>query len=273
MSKPLISVIMPTYNRLPVLAEGLESLSRQTFSDFEVIVVNDAGDPVNSVLESYPELNIQLLNMKSNGGHVKARNEALNHVQGEYILLLDDDDLILPGHMERMLAAAQEGDVLYSDAEIFSYVQDESGRVPTKRRLFAYEQDPALLRKYLIMIPSGTLYRREVHDTIGPFDEQVGNYWDWDFFLRVTSACRVKRIPVASTLYAFNADSGQNLSATFTPARNKFLEYLCEKHQLGTLGMENFYTMLDNPELQEKEVPSQQIWDGQRLLSRWNTRK
>lgn len=270
MAEKKVSVVIPTYNRPLPLSEALESLANQTYPLFEVIVVNDGGEAMDHVTNLYPELNVRLLHQDKNSGHVRARNIGVQAAKGEYILLLDDDDMIMPQHVEKMLAEIEEADAVYCDAEVYQYEWDEQGRVPTEKMLFAYEYDPQLLRKYLIIIPSGTLYRRTVHERIGGyFDEEVHNYWDWDFFLRLTTHCRLKRLPVASTLYAFASYEGDHQSAHFSEKRENYLRRLCEKHHLGELPMENFYTMLNNQELKVRQAATQRLWDGSRVISRY----
>lgn len=73
----LVSVIIPTYNRHGELGELLESLSLQTYADFEVIVVNDNGDPVEPLCARYDDLHIRIVNMAANVKHVHARNRGV----------------------------------------------------------------------------------------------------------------------------------------------------------------------------------------------------
>lgn len=268
--KPYISIIIPTYNRLGTLAELLEALSKETYTDFEVIIVNDGGDPVDEVVELYTELRITLVNQTANLKHVHARNRGLQEASGEWIMLCDDDDLVLPGHLERMLVAAEDADLVYSDVEIVDFVisPEDGVRYPVSRRLFAYELDMQGMRAFSTFVASGCLYRRSLHDQIGRFDVEMYHYWDWDFFLRVADSFRVKRLPVASALYAFG-DSGQHLSDDLGDMR-PYLNRLCEKHQLGDLPTKNFFLLLEEPEVKRREAVSQLIWDGQPFRSRWH---
>src|SRR5690348_16185258 len=102
MTRPLVSVIIPTYNRPAILCELMEALFRQTFEDFEVIVINDCGDNVDFIKELYPELAISVYNMETNI-KTRTRNEGLLHARGEFIMLCDDDDLLTPDHMRTMI--------------------------------------------------------------------------------------------------------------------------------------------------------------------------
>lgn len=205
----LVSVIIPTYNRPIELSECLDALARQTYQHLEVWIVNDYGEPVTQVKELYPELNIHVINHDENLKHVHARNTALQHVNGEYILLCDDDDILLPTHVETMLREIEDADLVYSDVEIVSYTYEQHRRVPVSRRLFAYHSTDEQMRRFSTFVSSGCLYRRSIHEQIGPFDPAMLNYWDWDFYLRASAHFHCKRVPIASVLYAFS-DSGNH---------------------------------------------------------------
>lgn len=260
---PVISVITPTYNRPDTVAELLEALSRQTFTDFEVLLVNDAGDPVDDVVRRYPELSVEIINMPVNSYHVWARNAALPLARGEWIMPIDDDDLIVPDHMEVMLKESQDEDLVYGDAEIFDYVVKDGVRRAISRFLFAYEHDPDLFRRYNTYVPSGSLYRKRLHDTIGHFDPEMRNYWDWDWILRVMKAgLRVKKVPRAGTLYAFSPKNGGNNSGK-TDSMKPYLDKLCEKHGIGPLETKNFFLMLEEEEIRSRRSATEVVWDGE----------
>jgi glycosyltransferase involved in cell wall biosynthesis len=268
MRQPLVSIIIPTYHRLGALAELLEALTRQTFTNFEVIIINDAGPSVTSVIELYPELSCTCIDLPHNKMHVHARNRGLELATGEFIMPCDDDDLIVPGHIERMLKEIHNNDLVYADAEIVEYATDKLGlvRTPISRRLFAYDDDLEGMRKFSTFIPSGCLYRRSIHEKIGPFDERIFHYWDWDFYLRVVQYFRVSRVAVASVLYAFSS-SGDNMSGDLGNMR-PYLDMLSTKHQLGWLPTKNFFLLLEEPSVKSREASSEIVWDGQGIRSR-----
>lgn len=265
-NQPLISIVITTYNRLLLLAELVESLSRQSFQDFEVIIVNDSGVKVDVIRALYPELDIIIIEMERNSKHVYARNEGVQHAKGEWIMLMDDDDLLVPTHIERMVKEIDKVDLLYSDVEIVQFQQKNRVRIPVKRLLFAYELDLEAMRRFSTFVPSGCLYRRVLHDMVGLFDPHVHNYWDWDFFLRVSAQYRVKRVAAAGVLYDFS-ESNDNQSKMLK-SREVYLKRLCEKHHLGALPSKNFFLLLEEPEVRERKAESKILWDGSGFRSR-----
>jgi glycosyltransferase involved in cell wall biosynthesis len=263
----LVSVIIPTYNRHLELCELLESLWQQTYTHMQIIVVNDCGLPIDFICDLYPELDIQVVNMESNLKHVFARNRGLQEARGSYIMLCDDDDLLLPAHLERMLHAIEDCDMVYPDVEIFDYVIENDMRIPTSRFVFAYDDNPQEMRKFSTFFSSGCLFRRKIYDELGPFDTDMYHYWDWDFYLRAAQSYRVRRVPVASALYAFANQGGANMSGQLDNMR-PYLDKLSEKHQLGTLPTKNFFLLLEEPEVRSRKAATELLWDGKPIRSR-----
>lgn len=263
---PLISVVISTYNRPYELCESLELLTRQTFHDFEVVIVNDAGPSIDFVTSLYPDLQIRIVNHTTNRQLVHAKNTGVEHARGKYIMLCDDDDLLLPIHMEKMLEHIDDCELVYSDTEIFDFHWSNHMRVPTTWLLFAYDNSYEEMRKFSTFFSSGALYRKRLHDKIGIFDPYLQPYWDWDFYLRVAKAYAVHKVPIASTLYAF-AEDGDNMSKQSTVAR-MYLDRLSAKHNLGSLPTSNFKQLLEEPEVQARKTPSLRFWDGTPVRSR-----
>ena len=261
-----VSIVVPTCNRPGPLAELLESLFRQTHRRLQLVVINVGAVPVAGVLALYPELDPTLVEMRG-GNHVLARNRGVELASGDWTMLCDDDDLLLPGHVERMLREIGDRDLVYSDMEVFEYRTDASGiRQPTGRFVFAYEHDLTAMRRFSTFAASGCLFRRELLSRIGPFDPAMDNYWDWDFYLRAVAAGKVWRAPVASVLYAFAQDQ-DHMSAPHWTHRAS-LDRLAAKHGLGPLPTANFFTLLREPEVLRRRARTEVLWDGEPFTPR-----
>jgi glycosyltransferase involved in cell wall biosynthesis len=101
---PTVSVVICAYNAAPFIAETLDSLFAQTFSDFEVIIVNDGStDETATVLQPY--LSRIIYYEQPNQGPAAARNAALRLARGEFISVLDSDDLWMPNYLEKMVGS------------------------------------------------------------------------------------------------------------------------------------------------------------------------
>ena len=115
---PRVSVIVPAYNIAGYIERGLDSALAQTMSDLEVIVVDDASsdatfEVANSVAAR--DARVRVLRNKSNSGVSASRNRAMHAARGEWIALLDGDDVWLPERLQRMMAYADNVDVISDD--------------------------------------------------------------------------------------------------------------------------------------------------------------
>ncbi|MDX5979972.1 glycosyltransferase, partial [Exiguobacterium profundum] len=116
---PIVSIVIPAYKRETELTELLESLTVQTFQQFEVLVMNNEGPPKQHLLAPFlNQLDARVIEVGENH-HVRARNRGVLEARGDVILLLDDDDLLMPTHLEEGLRDLQQADLVYSDAELF----------------------------------------------------------------------------------------------------------------------------------------------------------
>jgi glycosyltransferase involved in cell wall biosynthesis len=181
-----ITVVVPTFNRLPLLDDALASLARQSYRDFDVIVVNDGGASVGAVLDRWRGgLDVKLLDLATNIGISRARNVAIDIADGEHIAFLDDDDVFLPHHLARaheMLATC--------DAACFgAYVSNRRrAELPADLRgatckRYAFDPRFLLVCNY---IHTGALVVRNFRDTSIRFDPSFEVCEDWDLWVALS---------------------------------------------------------------------------------------
>ena len=104
MNKPLVSVVMPVYNRETFLAEAIQSILAQTYTNFEFIIVDDGStDRSIEVIQNYRDPRIRLIQLPKNQGISAARNAGNKLAQGEFIAAMDSDDIALPRRLERQI--------------------------------------------------------------------------------------------------------------------------------------------------------------------------
>jgi glycosyltransferase involved in cell wall biosynthesis len=115
-SVPRVTVIIATYNWSSVLRYAIGSVLRQTFRDFELLVVGDAcTDDSEAVVASFGDPRVRWINLPTNFGHQSGpNNEGLRQARGELIAYLGHDDLWLPHHLEAIVAAIEGSDLAYS---------------------------------------------------------------------------------------------------------------------------------------------------------------
>ena len=171
---PLVSVVIPLYNKAPYIRECLASVFAQTYKNFEVIVANDSStDGSEKIAAKYP---IKLLNI-SNRGVSAARNAAILNSIGEFILPLDADDWIDPQYLSKTLPL----------------MQPEIGTVSTDMQRFGVNHQsyvPAVLctakQEYESnQIPACSLIRREAFLEVGGYNSTVDGYEDWNLWIDI----------------------------------------------------------------------------------------
>lgn len=182
-NNPLVSVVIPCYNMGNTLIETIESVHKQTFQNYEIIVVDDGSTDRNTkeVIESLDKNNLKLIRT-DNCGLPSARNTAIRASTGRYICPLDADDMLHPEYLEKTV------NVLEADQEeIFGFVttdyrffegQDRKG-VPK-------DYDPILLAVENC-IPVTSLFRKKCWEMIGGYEETLSGYQDWNLWIQIVA--------------------------------------------------------------------------------------
>jgi GT2 family glycosyltransferase len=226
-TSPTVSIVICAYNAAPFLTETLESVFAQTYQDYEIIVVNDGStDHTDQVITPYLE---RLTYLKQpNSGPGAARNTAFRHARGRYIALLDSDDQWLPQYLATMLARSQaepEIDVLYPNAILFGAAQWEG-------KLFqdvCPSSEPVTLEKFLTRecnVFISAVFKREILDKVGWFDESLRGSEDFDLWLRMLQhGYRFSFLREPLARYRKRADS---LSSSSTRYFQNVLRALCK---------------------------------------------
>lgn len=111
----LVSIITPTYNCAPYIGETIRSVLNQSYSDWEMIIVDDCStDNTAEVVASFNDSRIKYVALKQNSGAAEARNTALKLAKGRWIAFLDSDDLWKPNKLKHQLEFIQEGNIAFS---------------------------------------------------------------------------------------------------------------------------------------------------------------
>lgn len=186
---PLVSVIVPTYNRPERLQRAINSILDQTYKDFEVIVVNDAGCDVGPLISSYHPARVRYLSHETNKGLAAARNTALRVAEGSLIAYLDDDDIFHNDHLETLVQALGNGgyEVGYTDA-VRAYEASPGDQRKTARSEIVESQD--FDRESLLVSNVAPvicfMHTRTAIENVGLFDEQLGPLEDWELWIRMS---------------------------------------------------------------------------------------
>lgn len=211
MTNPLVSVIVPTYNRPEDLQESLKCLVKQTYPHFEGLIINDGGVDVEKVVAGFKDDRLKYFAHKHNKGIAAARNSAIGHAKGKYIAYLDDDDRFYPVHLKLAIDALSNSSnkVVYTDGVLnWKKLKNETYVSYSKTVFsFSFTPDDFLIDSVLPLLPF--VHERSCLDTIGLFDETFQWYEDWDLLIRLMQKYPFLHVPKITVEYIKREESSQ----------------------------------------------------------------
>ncbi|MBN1353399.1 MAG: glycosyltransferase, partial [Candidatus Omnitrophica bacterium] len=172
---PKVTVLMPVYNGERFLREAVKSILNQTYTDYELLIIDDASrDSSAEIINSFSDRRIRFVKNKKNMGQMNTMNKGLGLVSGEYIARMDQDDISLPGRLEKevkVLDANPEIPLVFSD----TYIIDSKGKRRKKTvldRVKAGEKCDfnGFLRGDFHICQCTTLIRRSIFDKVGLYN-------------------------------------------------------------------------------------------------------
>jgi glycosyltransferase involved in cell wall biosynthesis len=190
--RPAVSVIIPTYNSASFLRETIESVLGQTYSDFEVIVVDDGStDETERVMRSFGARVSYV--KQENRGVSAARNHGIKLARARYVAFLDSDDLWVPQKLAEQIPLLDEDPeigLVYSDWAVVSKRGATEPSFHTSRPAASGHVFNELVQTGFILT-SGTVVRRSCLDDVGDFDESLSVAEDYDLWLRISYRWKV----------------------------------------------------------------------------------
>jgi len=189
MAEPRVSVLMLTFNRPQFISRAIESICRQTFPDWELLVVHDGPhEKVGEIVREWEHRDgrVRYLRRQQAGNIAQANNYGLARSQGEYIAILDDDDYwplseklavqvrFLDEHPDHAACGGGAICIDLNGNEMLRYMKPSADEQIKRHALLA---NP--------MVHSSTVYRRQAADQCGYYDESLPGFQDWDLFLKI----------------------------------------------------------------------------------------
>lgn len=236
----MVSLLIPTYNRPTRLARALAALQAQTYPHWQALVIDDGDQRGLELAHSLQDPRIQA-HPNRGKGQVDARNFALELAQGELIALLDDDDWWTDCfHLEQVVQRLEQGPALvYRTGWLVRDPESQTAQwVP-----FDHEATDQSLRHNNTLLGSSIAYPRRFHQELGLFDGEISDYWDWDWYLRVSPQYPLHRVPgrgVAIGVHGANTSYGGRRAE-----RQAALDRLCHKHGLSGITLKDHQDFVD----------------------------
>jgi glycosyltransferase involved in cell wall biosynthesis len=208
--KPTISVLMPVYNGEKYLREAVDSILEQTFRDFEFLIINDGStDHTMSVLGSYSDPRIRIINHKRNLGIVKRLNEGICESKGKYIARMDSDDISLPDRLAQQADFMDENRniaVCGSFVKVFGNSKRAIWKVPTDHeKIKSLMLFHAAINHPTVLIRTSVLRNHHLY-----YDPSMKESEDYDLWVRIMNYSKVANLPKALLGRRIHSDHKNN---------------------------------------------------------------
>jgi len=228
MDKPLISIIIPVYNRSKTIQRAIDSVLSQTLDNFDLIIVDDCStDNSMEIVDSYQDPRIRKFTLNKNSGAAAARNEGIKNSFSEFISFLDSDDKFEPEFLEESL------NVLKNTSSEIGFMWTGSRLIySTSGKILEQQWNPkrattshlTFLKDLKIGTGAGISVKKEVFENCGYFDDSLPAAEDTEFFLRITEKYDYAvSLKILINIYRENSD---RLSKNFVKIANAYNQFL-----------------------------------------------
>ncbi|MDO4565780.1 MAG: glycosyltransferase family A protein [Oscillospiraceae bacterium] len=229
--KPLVSLVTRTRNRPETLRRTLECLRRQTYGNFEVVVIED-GEALSSqmIKRDFCDLNIVYKATIENVGRAAAARLGFELARGEWLALLDDDDYLYPEHIELGLAKAAESgaDIVFLRGIALEIEKKSeapySFEVKNRRVLDFPRVDAFTMARRCVTAQNGVLFKKSLYESVGGMRADMGAHEDWNLWLRLLTRGESVVLPYITCCYIVPADREAE--------RQRLMNYARFDHQL-----------------------------------------
>jgi len=219
---PLVSVVIPYYNQPDHLQETVESVQNSDYENIEIIVVND-GSSTESANKCFEKLSNVTKILKTNGGLSSARNAGISVANGEFIIPLDADDLIEPTYISKGVETLVNNPELgYVSCHARNFGEFDNSYVP-----LGYV--PELMLFINTHGKCSNLYRKEVFDQCGGYDEMMTSYEDWDFLITLEEN-GIESDVLPDEFFKYRRHYDSMVYETANRQRSDLIQYMMIKH-------------------------------------------
>ena len=230
-TKPLISIIIPSYNRANLLIRSINSALNQTYKNFELIVVDDGStDNTKKLLEPYINAKKIKYFYQKNRGPSSAKNMGMKSAKGDYLAFLDSDDEWLPKKLEKQLELFERSTnpnlgFVGCNSLIINEKNNKKQIYKTPRKKNAFY---ALLVNNFIWSCSSIMIKGSIIDQIGFFDENLSIGEDWDMWIRITQKYDFDFVD--EPLFKYYVHNANITNAITIRKKEKYLQYISDKY-------------------------------------------
>lgn len=240
MPKPYLTVLMPIYNGERYLRSALESILAQTFTDFELLIIDDGStDSSRAICDSYCDSRMRIVTNERNLGLIATLNRGLDLARGEFVARMDCDDISFPRRLERQIEFMERHPEVGISGTWYEIVSDHGRRTitrPTEDRILRF----FLVFDNMFLHSSMILRKRFLDSNSLRYDPKFRYAEDYEFWVRCSEYTRIANLPEVLVLYRQHSE---NTSTRFRKEQRRTVGCV-RRQQLQLLGM-----MLANDEV------------------------
>ena len=271
--RPLVSVIIPTYNRPELLKRAILSVLEQSLTDCEIIVTNDGPIDVEEIITPLNHRNnITYLKHPHNKGLPAARNTGIKQSRGKYIAYLDDDDCYFPEHLETLVNHLEttSAQVAYSNAQrvTFERVDDEEVITNCDTPMIPdFSLQHMLVANYIPVLC--IVHERDCLNKTGLQDESLTTHEDWEFNIRLALQFGMSHVPQVTCSFTARKD-GTNMTSSLCYDFLRTRHYIYDKYSPITSRFPKITSLQQSTLRQLQELPPASSIEMQTIINTWN---
>ena len=203
----LVSIILPVYNGEQYLKMAVDSVLSQTYTNFELIIINDGStDTSAEIIESYSDERIKLITQLKNIGYVYRLNEGIRISKGNFIARIDSDDLWNPNKLSTQIKAFNNNDNLFFVATDFNKI-DKNGEIFSTEKSSNINNLRNSILKRCFICHSAVMFKKEIIHTVGTYNEKIKYAEDYDYWIRILAKYKGFILPEVLTDYRITNES------------------------------------------------------------------
>lgn len=192
---PIITVFMPAYNAGKYIKESISSILNQTYTHFELLIINDGStDNTLEIISGFNDQRIRVINNAQNMGLLYTRNLALIEVNTEFIAIMDSDDVAMPERLAIQLKELSDNSNIALIGSQASMI-DENGKIIQEKMYPVIDEEllKVSIPFYNSFVHSSVMIRSNILRDLGGYKEDYAE--DYDLFLRAATQYRIKNLP------------------------------------------------------------------------------
>ena len=219
---PLVSIVIPTFNRRHLLPHTLRRWAEQDYKNIELILVNDGGEPIDDIASAFPFVSI--ISLERNEGIPRAFNAGVRQAKGEYLILRSDDDEFSPDHVSTLIEALERTGAAVAHSNVL--IRHEELGADGSHRVYGYSLDWNKPMDYSMVLATGIVaitglaIRRDVYFECGGWDEELPILRDYNLVLNLAKRYDFVHVDRTTATYSSRTDSSSTGFATQSKIAN-----------------------------------------------------